>query len=355
MVKLCAMLKKDVLISKRNISILFLIILLPMVFGLLSGSFKRTIPRNTPVMIVPQNSDVTQNDMDYVEGWTSLFSKPVIGIDEEEGVYKLQHEEAYLVFVVPPNVTQTMTGSGDFEILIDYSFVPVEKISEYVVHNVEIYFSTTSFKGSNIVLKKINTRKTMPEYMLPGFIMLMISLLALTILPHNMYGEYTIIRRLMIEHSFGSMVVSKILFFMILAAIQLLILRWSEVIVHVETSNIDLETLIIVLLSMLYLSSISLSISFFTKFSNAGNLINTLLLFLIILFSGLFYPVGFFPTFLQKLSMIFPTYYSMVIIRGVMLKDVDILFYSDWLIGLILFTIVTFIILGVSVKKFKEV
>jgi len=355
MIKIHTMLKKEILISKRNISIILLIILLPMVFGLLSGSFKKTIPRNTPVMIVPQNNDVTQDDMDYVEGWTSLFSKPVIGINDEEGIYRLQREEAYLVFVVPPNVTETMTGGGDFEILIDYSFVPVEKISEYVVHNVEIYFSTTSFRGSDIVLTKINTRKTMPEYMLPGFIMLMISLMALTILPHNMYGERTVIRRLIIEHSFGSMVMAKIIFFIILAAIQLLILRWSEVIVEIETSNIGLETFIIVLLSVVYLSSISLSISFLTKFSNAGNLINTLFLFMIILFSGLFYPVGFFPTFLQKLSLIFPTYYSMIILRGVMLKEVDILFYSDWLIGLTLFSIFTFIVLAISVKKFKEV
>ena len=280
MVALFSMVKKEILISQRNISIILLIVILPLVFGLLSGSFKRTLPKDTPVLIVPQNLEVTQSDMDYVEGWTSLFSEPVMGTSRKDGINKLQREEVYLVFVVPHNVTRTMTSGGMFEIVIDSSFVPVEKISEYVVHNVEIYFTTTSFKGSDIVLKKINSHKTMPEYMLPGFILLMVSLLALTILPHTMYGERTVIRRLMVEHSFGSMVAAKIVFFMVLAAIQLAVLRWSEVIIQVKTGYIDADTVLIVLLTMLYLSCLGLSVVFITRFSTAGNLINTLFLFL---------------------------------------------------------------------------
>jgi ABC-type polysaccharide/polyol phosphate export permease len=355
MVKLLSMLKKEVLLTKRNISIILLIVMLPLVFGQIAGSFKTSLPKDTPILIVAKNDDVTRDDMDYVEGWTTLFSEPVIGVNKEDGIYKLQREEAYLLFVVPPNVTQTMSSGGEFEIYVDNSFVPVEKVSEYVVHNVEIYFTTTTFKGSDIVLKRINDPKSMPEYMLPGFIMLMTCLMALTILPYSMGTERNVIRRLKIERTFGSMVAAKMIFFVLLVIIQLLLLRWSENIIQLETGFIDQDTFVIVLLTMIYLSAISLSITFLTKFSTTGNLINTLILFLILLFSGTFYPVGFFPIYLQKMALVLPSYYSMVMLRGAMLKNVDISIYSDWMTGLIVLTIVTLIILLFSVKKFRDV
>ncbi|MGP8337391.1 MAG: ABC transporter permease [Methanosarcinaceae archaeon] len=353
--KLFSMLKKEVLISKRNISIIILIILLPLVFGMLAGSFKTSIPKDTPVLIVPQNDNVSQDDLEYVEGWTSFFSDPVIGTSEKEGIRKLHREEVYLVFVVPTSVMQTMKSEGEFRIYVDNAMVPVEKISEYVVSNVELYFSTTSFEGSEITLRKINDHRTMPEYMLPGFIMLMVSLMALTILPYNMGSERNVIRRLKIEHVFGSMVAAKIVFFVLLVAVQLLLLRYFEIYILIEKSHIVPDTFIVVLLTMLYLSAISLSVTFITKFSNSGNLINTLHLFIILLFSGTFYPIGFFPTYLQKVSFSLPTYYSMVMLRGSMFRDAGLTVYADWIWGMIILVIVMLAVLAVAIKNFRSI
>ncbi|MEW6329484.1 MAG: hypothetical protein AB1468_05185, partial [Candidatus Micrarchaeota archaeon] len=128
--KIKALLLREALGVRRNVLLLLLIVVLPVAFGVMFGTFKEFIPRSTPSMAVPENGSVGADDMRFANFTLALFSTPVIGEDNQSIVNALLREEVYFGIVVPSGVRE---AKGVISVYVDSSMAPVAEASDYVV------------------------------------------------------------------------------------------------------------------------------------------------------------------------------------------------------------------------------
>ncbi|NJF24502.1 hypothetical protein E3E29_02280 [Thermococcus sp. Bubb.Bath] len=110
----------------------------------------------------------------------------------------------------------------------------------------------------------------------------------------------------------------------------------------------------VLVLSTLYLSLIGLGTVFLFRFQRHAKSFLQMLAGFLIFISGFFYPVGFFPPSLQKLALLTPTYYSSVMLRAFMYRDVSIGLFTDYM-EILLLTIVALVIIDfVLYRRIRE-
>jgi ABC-2 type transport system permease protein len=78
------------------------------------------------------------------------------------------------------------------------------------------------------------------------------------------------------------------------------------------------------------------------------------LLFGSLTFSSLVYPVGFFSPLRAEIARQLPLHYSMIIARSLTLKGASITVFTDWVVGLLGFTLLTLLVLKGSVEYYER-
>ena len=346
--KVNALLRKELLETKRNVLVVLIILLLPIIFGVMLSTINEVVPISTPVLIVPANENVTKKDMVFVSSIISKISDPRVEYNKEEGIRQLLREEVYFVIEIPPDFR---SGIGTVIVYVDSSMTPVSEASDYIVRSVRTEFRSW---GSTIVIKleKIGEKRHPFEYFLPGIILMLICIIGLIIIPISTTKDKRVFNRILTDTSIITMLSGKLIFALILIITQILILNGTQILLEAP-AYINLLSFCVIIITTISITSIGLFVNFMTRFSDAGKYINTIFLCGIMIFSGAFYPVRFMPDLLQRVAESFPLYQSVVLIRCFTLKGVELDIVTDYLLIILGFMLISIVLMLISTKRIK--
>ncbi|MDY6780065.1 MAG: ABC transporter permease [Halobacteria archaeon] len=351
---LVALLRKEV-VSKRHriLTVLFVMVVLPSVFAFTTVTFQNVIPRDTPVAVVPANDNVSSQNMDIAVGGITLYSDPKTYDSLDSALRALHREAVYAVIEVPPRLTRK-TQNARFNLYIEGAMVPYKEPSESVTSLLGYYLRTRLPADVTVERRVVGEEKTFPEYLVPVFFMGLVVLFSFTYLPYDLSKEEDVLDRLRTQTSLDSVVAAKLVFFSALLVLPLLTFAAVSKYLGYSVELLSPLALGVYLLTFLYLSSVSLAVTVVSKFSALGRFVNVVLMLGVVGFSSFVFPVGFFSPLRGYVARRMPTYYSMVIVRGASIKDLSASFYTDWLAGLALLTLVSLAALKLSIEHYRR-
>ncbi len=309
--KIKALLLRELLGVRRNVLLLLLIVVLPIAFGVMFGTFKEFIPRSTPSMAVPENESVGADDMKFANFTLALFSTPVVGKDNQTIVNALLREEIYFGIVVPPGVHE---AEGVISVYVDSSMAPVAEASDYVVGMIRRELREWNYYPT-FKLVKVG-RAIMPlEFFVPGIIILLIAAAGFLVLPFSTMRDSLVFDRLLTNVSLAGIALSKLIFGLALALIQVLFLLATQRFLGAPIIEINFWSAYVIVASALSFTALGLAFVFLARFSELGRYLNVLAFGAVVVLSGIFYPVGFMPPLIQTVCKLTPTYYSVLLVR----------------------------------------
>ncbi|MDZ7687970.1 MAG: hypothetical protein U5J64_04460 [Halobacteriales archaeon] len=348
--KRTSLLKKEALSAKNRLpTLLILLVLLPAVFAGATFVFGDVIPRDSPIAIVPANEDVTDEELEAVDGVLSVFG--------ETSVYKgnyeraLERETYYAVIEVPPEFAERR--EGNFVVHVHGAVVPFDEPSKIVVSVLDSSFRAV---GTDITVERnvVGEQKTLSEYLLPVLLFVLILLLGLTYIPHELRREKNAVERLRLETSLLSVISAKVLFYTTLLAVPLSVFQAVASYLGYGVTFLSLPSLFFLTVTFVYLAFIGSAVTVATGFGDVGRFVNALLLFGVIVFSNIVYPVGFFSSLRRDIALLTPTHHSALAVRSHATKDVPATMFADRFVLLVGFTVVTFVALVVVVRRYES-
>lgn len=343
-------LSKEFIQHKREIYVLFIIAIFPVMIILFANMFVTVIPKDTPILIIPQSKSVSQSDLDFFSGMIEVFAEPTVKYCTlKEGKDLLLKEEYYVLVYVPPNVRKVISGEteGTIRIYFDNGMLPVAKISDLVV---DILKRELGGRERILSAKYLGKDVSLPLYLLPGLFIIDITVLMNILLSNELINERKLLTKLKINKSLNQAVIGKILFFDIAIIGQFLILYLASKYYEMPV-NIGKFVVLVACLTGLYLGLLSAIATIICKSTSLGNFMNLLLSFLTITISSAIYPIGFMNELFQKIAHFLPMYYSSVMLRSFMIKDVAPDIFSEGILYISLFTLSLLFILIIVLRR----
>ena len=330
-----SLLEKEIHWSARNALVLvFLLLLLPAFFAGTSLLFQDVIPRDVPVAVTPADDSVNETEMEIVEGGIASFSDPVRAESLEVGREMLERESVYAVVEVPANVTNP-EATVEFHFVVDGAIVPFLSPSEVIGGLLESELDAIFEADVSAEREVVGEEKSLPEYLFPSFLMTLIIFFAFTYVPYNLKNESAVLDRLRVEASLESLVTAKLLFFTTLLVVPIGVFHGAALYYGYAIDTVNPWALGLLVLTFLFLSTVSVTVMVLSRFSGSGQFVNLVLLLGLVGFSGLVFPRGFFSPLRTTIIELLPTHYAMVAIRSLMLKGSEIALFSEWVLGLV--------------------
>lgn len=350
-----SLLRKEVHWSKHNVlALLFLLVLLPAVFAYTSVAFETVIPRDAPMAVVPEDDNVTDNDLTIVEGSVTAFSDPVIVESEQRATRMLRREAVYSVLVVPPDITEASNDNATFTFTVDGSIVPYKEPSQALRNVMAFQFDSLLNADITVERRLLEPDSTLSEYLLPVFLMAIIMLFAFTYVPYNLAQEADVLDRLRAESSLEAVVGAKLVYFTLLMCLPILVFQGAAEVLGYATDALAPGAVFALLLTFVTLSALSMAVMVVFRFGTIGRFVNVVALLAVVGFSGLAYPVGYFSTLRKTVVRLFPTHYAMIITRSEMLKGIDLSVFSDWIAGLLVVALAAMVVLKLSAVYYRR-
>jgi ABC-2 type transport system permease protein len=354
--KLPTLLRKELAWSRHHLGTLaVLLLILPAAFSVGTLFFQHTFPEHTPIAVVGVDG-ATEDDTDIVVAaiTVSEFSDPVVYDSSERAFADLEREQVYAVVEVPGSLGDPETSST-IDLHVDGRITSYRVASTALVAILTTIDDSFSLPGDVTAERHvIGTSVDLPGYLLPSFLMIFLMLLAFAYVPYALVRERRALDRLRIESSVDAMLAAKFTFLVPLAAVSTLVVYVVGTLLGYPLQPISLPLVAAYLLTFLYLSVISVSITLLTGFSTTGRVVNVALFLVFVSISNLVYPAGFFSGWGRDVARMMPTHYSMIIARSHMLKGVDTGTFSEWWGPLVGFTLVTLLVLKLSVEWYKR-
>jgi ABC-2 type transport system permease protein len=348
--KLKALFEREFLIVERDALMLLLIILLPVAFGIMFASFKQVIPKSTPASVIPESSEVSEVDLRFAAfSVLSQFCSPSID-SREEAFRKLSREEVYFVVSIPEGVRE---GRGTVKVYVDNSLSPVAELSNYVVEILTYELGQVGFHPE-ISVEKLGKPILPIEYFTPGVVMFLLATAGILIVPFNTVKDRNIISRVLSSVTLGEFVASKLFFSLLLASLQIAILLISQSYLELPILSINPLSILTMILASLALTTTGLLIAFAFKLSNIARYVCSFLFGFITTFSGLFYPPGFLPLYLQPIPKILPTYYALILLRSFSVKGEEAGVFLDYFVIVLLWLVASLILLHYFARRFRH-
>ncbi|MFB6180100.1 MAG: ABC transporter permease [Halorientalis sp.] len=350
-----SLLRKELLWSRhRIVTLVFLLLLLPAFFAFTTVVFQTVVPEDAPIAIVPQNHHVSDDGLTIIEGGASLFSSPERYQNKSEAMRALRRESVYAVLEVPPGILNESTSNATFKLYIDGSMVPFQEPSKAIRSIMAYYLNRNLPADISVQRKVVGHENTLSEYLVPVFLMGIIMLFAFTYLPYNLAREADVLERLLVESSMEAVVATKILYMTLLMLVPISAFYAAATYLGYTVSLLTPAIIGVFLLTFVYLSAISASIMILTDFSTLGRFCNVAVMFGLLTFSSMVYPVGFFSPLRKDIARHIPLHYSMIIARSLTLKDLSMAVFTDWLAALVGFTLVAILALKLSIERYKR-
>ncbi|WP_158854540.1 ABC transporter permease [Halorhabdus sp. CUG00001] len=353
--RLRPLLRKELVWSKRNLAALIVLLLVvPAVFAGASVAFQTVVPTDMPVGVVGAGQDVSDADLSVVEGAVTFFSDPVRYESTEHALEDLRRESVYAVIEIPADVAAQSDGRLELVLYVDGSLVPFRETSKAITSIANARLSATLPVDVRVTRTVLEPTHTLPEFLMPLLLFGVITLFAFTYVPYNLAAERTALDRIRTESSLEALAVSKLVFFTILMAIPVgvfwLVARQFEYSLDILAPGAVAGLLV----SFLLMAIVAMTIMFLSRFSTTGRFLNVLVLFGLFALGGLIYPVGFFSPLRRAIARLVPVHYGMIVVRSAMLKSVDILLFDDWLLGLLVVTVVAGVALELSIIAYRR-
>lgn len=326
-----SLLKKEGHWSKRNVLVLvFLLVALPTFFATTSVMFQEVVPREVPVGVVPADERVSEEDLRIVEGGVAVFSDPQVIDSEEKALEALNRERVYGIVTVPANITESGVDA-QFGLTVNGAIVPFQQPSEVIVGLMQ--FQLDDILAADISAERtvIGQENTLPEYLFPSFLMVVVIFFAFTYVPYNLRREKDVMDRLKVETSLESVVAAKLIFYTAVMVAPIFIFHVTASYYGYRIDSFAPGAVAVLLLTFLLLSVLSMTIMVLMRFSATGQFVNVVLMLGMIALSALTFPVGFFSAIRTTIARSLPTHYSMIMTRSVMLKDLQLTDFTDWL------------------------
>mgnify|MGYP000462774276 CR=1 FL=1 len=347
--RLPPLLRKELAWSRRQVAVLLLVLVLfPAALVSATSAFGDVVPRDTPVAVVPQGEDVSRDDVAVARGAATLFAEPVTFDDRDAAFHALEREQVYAVLTVPPDLGGDPATVG---LYVDGSVVPYLQPSAAVVS----LLGDSLPAGVSVERTVVGPERSLSAYLVPTFQLVLVALVAMAYLPHVLASERAAFDRLRVESTLERVLATKLAVFTGLMAVPLGVFAVSAGWYGYGVDVAALGAVAVYLLTFLTLAALSAAVTLATDFATWGRLCNLGGFLFVLLFSGLFYPAGFFSGTRRELVRLLPTHYAVVAVRGYTLRGASLGTYADWLLGLAAVAAVAVGLLGLAVRRYEGV
>lgn len=347
-------LRKELAWSRhRAVSLLFVLILIPGAFAASAVFFQHVLPRDAPVALVAEPG-ADGDDVELASATFGLLSEPVAYESRKPAVAALEREQVYAVVDVPAGLADRDVDQVNVTVTIDGDMVPYREPSGAVVAVVNGAFNSQLDKRVAVRKRTLGRERTLSSYLLPTFLFVLVATFAFGYLPYALAREERALDRIRVEASLEAAVAGKLLFHAVLLLGPFAAFAATDVYYGYDVTIWHPAAVSVYLLLFLALGAVATGVTFATRFSTAGRLVNVLLLFGVLGFSGLVYPAGFFSPVRREIIRLLPTHYAIVTIRGVALKGHATARYTEWLAGLVAFAVLATVPLYLALRQYER-
>lgn len=331
-----SLLKKEIHWSRRHVAaLLFLLLVIPLFFAGASVVFQDVVPQDIPVAVVEEDESVTETELSLVTTNIEPWTEPEIVDSREEADRLLERESVYAIVVVPPDFLRA-DAEGTFTLVIDGSIAPFQSPSELIGDLIAFELGEAGVSENvSVEQETVGEERDFAEYLYPSFIMGVLVFFAFTYVPYSLRRERPVLDRLRVETSLESLVTTKLVFLTALMTLPVVVFHIVATYYGYNVATGDPLAIGVLLLSFLFLSTISLTIVVLTRFRGVGQFINLVVMLGVVSFSGLVFPRGFFSPLRSMIVELSPIYYAGVIVRSRTLKDSSMDLFSEWLLFLL--------------------
>jgi len=352
---LVALLRKEFHWSKHNLlALAFVLLLLPAFFVYASTAFQTVIPRDTPVAVVPQDENVSAADVAMVGAGLSAFADPVPADSPADAERMLRRESVYAIVQVPPDIDDPDNDDATFVLTVDGSIVPFTEPSKAIRTIMEFRLDRALDADVTVERRVVGPDNSLPEYLVPIFLMAVVMLFAFTYVPYNLAREAAVLDRLRAESSLEAVVGAKLVYFSLLMAVPILVFQAVAGFLGYAVDAFTLGALLALVLTFVALAAVSMTVMVLSRFGTLGRFVNVVLLLGAVGFSGLAYPVGYFSPLRKELVRMVPTHYAMIVTRSSMQKGLGAGLFADWLAGLAGFALLALLGLKLAAVYYRR-
>ena len=348
------LLRKELRWGARNVLVLlFLLLLLPAFFAGTSLLFQDVVPQEVPVAVAPADDSVNESDIEIVEGGIGTFSEPRRVADAEEGKRLLERESVYAVIEVPANLTEP-GADAEFRFVVDGALVPFLSPSELIGGVLGSELDLIFEADVSVQREVVGEEKSLPEYLLPSLLLMLVTFFAFAYVPYNLKGESAVLDRLRVEASLEAVAAAKILFFTALVTVPLVVFQAGAAYYGYAVDLLAPGAVLAVLLTFALLATVSTTIMILSRLRGLGLFVNVTLMLGVIGLSALAFPLGFFSSIRTTVAQLLPTYYAGVVLRGVALKGLEPTVFADWYAGLVVALALAALALKASIVHYRR-
>lgn len=346
--------RKEAITVRRNLGLfLVLLILVPAALAVGTSVYQQTIPQDIPVAVAPAEDATSESDMRLVRGAVSFFSTPVEYDSRAAAVDAMEREEVYMAFVVPPDLTET-DAEATVTVITDRANAPLSDPAELTFDLLESRFDDLFPATVTLEQESVGTERTLSEFMLPSALFALVVLYALVYLPYQVREERRVMDRLRTETHLELVLASKLLFYGLLVVVPAATISAAARYYEYGFDALGVETLAVLGLSFLYMAAAGLAVLFLMRLRQAAVFVNLGLAIGVLTLSGLVYPVGFYSAVRKTISQSLPTHYSLVTLRGTMLRGQSLAFYEEHLTWLGAASVGAVLLLGVAIRYYER-
>jgi ABC-2 type transport system permease protein len=338
----------------KFVALLVILVVLPAIFAYSTFAFQHVLPTDAPVGVTPQEASVTEDDLNIATAALTFFSDPQTYDSEDAAMRALSRERVYAVITVPPDLTDESLGTAHFDVYVSGSIVPYQQPAQALTSIVSYTLDDQLPREVTASRTVVGTDYNLSEYMIPMFLLALVSLVALVYLPYTFDQEAAVIDRLRVETSLYAVVASKLAFFAALLVVPLAVFDVTSALAGTDLHVLSLGTALVTLLTFLLLGLVATTLMLLLGLGTWGRIANLLVMLFVLTFSGLAYPVGFFSPARRWFVRQVPTHYSAVTARGFVLRDDPIGLYSDWLLGLAACVVVAAVLFAGTVELYER-
>ncbi|MFB6165683.1 MAG: ABC transporter permease [Haloarculaceae archaeon] len=348
-----SLLRKELDWSRHRLAtVVAVFVVLPAVFATGTVFFQQSLPEHSPVAVVPQNERVSQDDLAVVQGSLAFVSDPTIVDSSDAAFRQLDREEVYAVVAVPPNLT-----AADANATVDV----------YVSGGVSIYrlpsraltaVLGSSFDGAvrgHVTAERhfVGREQSLSAYLLPTFLMVVVMLLAFTFVPYTLTAESSVYDRLRVKTTMTRVVGAKLAFFPALVVASVLTAYAVGVALGYPLEPPSIGMVAVYLGVFVGLAALATAVMFLTGLGTLGRIANAAAFIALLPLSNLVYPVGFFSPLSRAVARANPVHYAMIVARSLLLKDVSVGLFANWLGWLALWLVGSLAVLRLSVAYYE--
>jgi ABC-2 type transport system permease protein len=317
------LLRKELTWSRHQLLPLVLILLIvPSTAAFTALGFQHVLPEDTPVAVVPAE-ETTEEEYRVVVGALTTFTDPVRYDSEEQAMRAMEREQVYAVVTVPAglsndsaNVTLTMYRDGNV--------VPYEQPGEAIANVLDRSLGRLAPAEVHVRTEEVGTDRTLSQYLVPSFVMILSLLLSFAYLPYALVQEAAVVDRVRFQSSLGAVVAGKVATFTVLSMVPLVSAAAASAVIGYDISRLAPGAVFVYALPVLYTGAFAAAVTVLARFESWGRLANLATMLFLFTFSGIVYPVGFFSAVRRELIRFVPVHYSMVVARGHVLKGTSV-------------------------------